>query len=39
MLAFGIKVDEEALEPGSDEIRGKHESGHYTRGGQDMTAT
>ncbi|KAL2900149.1 hypothetical protein RDABS01_025231 [Bienertia sinuspersici] len=39
MLVFGIKMDEEALEPGSDEIRGKHESGHYTRGAQDMTAT
>lgn len=39
MLAFGIKMDEEALEPGNEKIRGKDESGHYTRGGQDMTAT
>ncbi|MCE2056017.1 hypothetical protein HAX54_043925 [Datura stramonium] len=35
---FGMKMDEQALEPGTDEIRGKHGSGHYT-GGQDMTAT
>lgn len=39
MLTFGMKMDEQALEPGTDEIRGKHESGHYTRGRQDMTAT
>ncbi|GJY24173.1 hypothetical protein Tco_0397831 [Tanacetum coccineum] len=24
MLAFGMKMDEQALEPGTDEIRGKH---------------
>nr|GLL21511.1 hypothetical protein LSAT_7X96720 [Ipomoea trifida]GMC58522.1 Two-component response regulator ARR12 [Ipomoea batatas] len=38
MFAFGMKMDEQALESGTDEIRGKHGSGHYT-GGQDMTAT
>lgn len=39
MFAFGMKMDEEAKEPGTDPIRGKHETGHYTSGGQDMTAT
>lgn len=39
MFAFGMKMDEQALEPGTDEIRGKHGSGHYTGGGRDMTAT
>lgn len=39
MFAFGMKMDEEAKEPGTDQIRGKHETGHYTSGGQDMTAT
>ncbi|CAL1393794.1 unnamed protein product [Linum trigynum] len=29
-LAFGMKMDEQALEPGTDEIRGKHVTGHYT---------
>ncbi|KAK1405834.1 hypothetical protein QVD17_42413 [Tagetes erecta] len=38
MLAFGMKMDEQALEPGTDEIRGKHGTGHYT-GRRDMTAT
>ena len=38
MFAFGIKMDEQALEPGTDEIRGKDVTGHYT-GGRDMTAT
>lgn len=33
MLAFGMKMDEQALEPGTDEIRGKHGTGHYTGGG------
>lgn len=32
-------MDEEAKEPGTEKIRGKHETGHYTSGGQDMTAT
>ncbi|KAI3668506.1 hypothetical protein L1987_88508 [Smallanthus sonchifolius] len=32
MLAFGMKMDEQALEPGTDEIRGKHGTGHYTGG-------
>ncbi|KAK1419454.1 hypothetical protein QVD17_28622 [Tagetes erecta] len=41
MLAFGMKMDEQALEPGTDEIRGKHGTGHYTgrtdaRGGINM---
>lgn len=31
-------MDEQALEPGTDEIRGKDVTGHYT-GGRDMTAT
>lgn len=31
-------MDEQALEPETDEIRGKHGTGHYT-GGRDMTAT
>lgn len=39
MLAFGMKMDEQALEPGTDEIRRKHGTGHYTGGGRDMTAT
>ncbi|GFS28570.1 hypothetical protein Acr_00g0002560 [Actinidia rufa] len=39
MFAFGMKMDEQALEPGTDEIRGKHGTGHYTGGGRDMTAT
>lgn len=34
MLAFGMKMDEQALEPGTDEIRGKHGTGHYTGGGE-----
>ncbi|KAL8267772.1 hypothetical protein R6Q59_001570 [Mikania micrantha] len=38
MLAFGMKMDEQALEPGTDEIRGKHGTDNYT-GGRDMTAT
>lgn len=38
MLAFGLKMDEQALEPETDEIRGKHGTDHYTRG-RDMTAT
>ena len=32
MFAFGMKMDEQALEPGTDEIRGKHGTGHYTGG-------
>lgn len=28
MFAFGMKMDEQALEPGTDEIRGKHGTGH-----------
>ncbi|KAI3666604.1 hypothetical protein L1987_88868 [Smallanthus sonchifolius] len=41
MLAFGMKMDEQALEPGTDEIRALTcdiGTGHYT-GGRDMTAT
>lgn len=38
MLAFGMKMDEQALEPGTDEIRVKQGTGHYT-GGRDMIAT
>lgn len=38
IFAFGMKMDEQALEPGTDEIRGKDGTGHYT-GGRDMTAT
>lgn len=34
MFAFGMKMDEQALEPGTDEIRGKHGTGHYTVGGE-----
>ena len=34
MFAFGMKMDEQALEPGTDEIRGKHGTGHYTGGGE-----
>ena len=36
MFAFGMQMDEQALEPGTDEIRRKDETGHYTG---DMTAT
>lgn len=32
MFAFGMKIDEQALEPGTDEIRGKDGTGHYTGG-------
>lgn len=32
MFAFGMKMDEQALELGTDEIRGKHGTGHYTGG-------
>jgi|APAga8741243855_1050100.scaffolds.fasta_scaffold153546_2 hypothetical protein len=32
MFAFGMKMDEQALEPGTDEIRGKHGTGQYTGG-------
>ncbi|KAM7465356.1 hypothetical protein LguiB_012918 [Lonicera macranthoides] len=32
MFAFGMKMDEQALEPGTDEIRRKHGTGHYTWG-------
>lgn len=32
LFAFGMKMDEQALEPGTDEIRGKHGTGHYTGG-------
>ncbi|KAK4362911.1 hypothetical protein RND71_018152 [Anisodus tanguticus] len=32
-------MDEHALEPGTDEIREKHRSSHYTREGEDMIAT
>jgi hypothetical protein len=32
MFAFGMKMDEQALEPGTDEIRGKDVTGHYTGG-------
>ncbi|KAI9195183.1 hypothetical protein LWI28_012504 [Acer negundo] len=39
MFAFKMKMDEQALEPGADEIRRKHETGHYTGGRQDMTTT
>lgn len=28
MFAFGMKMDEQALEPGTDEIRKKDGSGH-----------
>jgi hypothetical protein len=35
MFAFGMKMDEQALEPGTDEIRGKDDvTGHYTGGGE-----
>lgn len=40
MFAFGMKMDEQALEPGTDEIWGKPGTGHYTiLGGRDMPAT
>jgi len=39
MFAFGMKMDEQAREPGTDEIRGKHGTGHCTGGGRVMTAT
>lgn len=32
MFAFGMKMDEQALEPVTDSIRGKHGTGHYTGG-------
>ena len=32
MFAFGMKMDEQALEPGTDEIREKERTGHYTGG-------
>ena len=32
MFAFGMKMDEQALEPGTDEIRKKDGTGHYTGG-------
>jgi len=34
MLAFGMKMYEQALEPGTDEIRGKHGTGPLYRGGE-----
>ncbi|EEF39093.1 conserved hypothetical protein [Ricinus communis] len=36
-----MKIDEQALEPGTDEIRGKHGTGQYTGGARhdrDLTA-
>nr|GEU50979.1 hypothetical protein [Tanacetum cinerariifolium] len=38
MHAFRMKMDKLALEPGTDEIQGKHITGHSTEG-RDMTAT
>ena len=32
MFAFKMKMDEQALEPGTDEIWGKHGTGQYTGG-------
>ena len=32
MFAFGMKMDEQALEPGTEEIREKDRTGHYTGG-------
>lgn len=34
-----MKMDEQALEPGTDEIRGKDVTGHYTGGARHVTAT
>lgn len=39
MFAFKMKMDEQALEPGTDEMRRKHGTGYYTGGRRDMTAT
>lgn len=39
MFAFKMQMDEQALEPGTDEIRRKDGTGHYTGGRRDMTAT
>lgn len=39
MFAFKMKMDEQALEPGTDEMRRKDGTGYYTGGRRDMTAT